>query len=65
MRGVYITDPTQASCPRACIVAAIPQRELDHTYQGHICPERAIARAVGIDNLFVRCVKLTNLVTVQ
>ena len=49
MQGPYITDPTQATCPRVCsmcgpylatfeyavCVAPIPQRELDHTDQGY------------------------------
>ena len=58
-------QPRQHALEHAVCVAPIPQRELDHTDQGYICPERAsscsgnrcperainiIARAVGIDN---------------
>ena len=36
---MYIADPTQA-LEHAVRVAPIAQRELDHTDQGYICPER-------------------------
>ena len=41
-------QPRQYALEHAVCVAPIPQRELDHTDQGYICPER-LARAVGID----------------
>ena len=44
-------QPRQHALEHAACVAPIPQRELHHTDQGFICPERAIARAVGIDAL--------------
>ena len=42
VQGLYITDPTrQHAQEHAVCVAAIPQRELDHTDQGFLCPETA------------------------
>ena len=44
-------QPTQHALEHAVCVALIPQREVDHTDQRFICPERSIARAVGIHAL--------------
>ena len=43
VQGLYITgiQPRQHALEHAVCVAPIPQRELGHTDQGYICPERA------------------------